>query len=264
MLAESAHLLPCALHKGASLAPIASALRLGSRHARRRLAPTAFHSRVIPYRSFSTQHQQASKSTTSRYRDVDPSTRTWGDKMVLLGLSMRGAAMLPQLAYASRVLRFAGTGPMLLGSVVTIYELGGWRLLLGIPATAASFVAVGKFADGVHAERFRTETLNEVSVACPDIPAHVVSLLPNAEVCEIETNRVRMEVQHPCDLGSAVQWRIVAYGTREKMWQPWQIVTLQVSCGVPDARYNARSLPPQTCDWDFSTAPLRWEVIWQK
>merc|ERR1711879_329643 len=106
---------------------------------------------------------------------------------------------------------------MLLGSVVTLYELGGWRLLLGIPATGASLAVISRFANGLYAERFRADLIRDLSEGCPQIPADVVELLRTAEVCEIETNRVRLECQMSSELGSTTQWRVVACGTRENM-----------------------------------------------
>lgn len=264
MLAEIGHSLPSAVHRSAIVAPLASGLRaLGAKRARQGLARNANLGRFVPHRMFSAQQCEVGKASASRDRQATLNTRTWGDKMVLLGLSMRGAAMLPQLVSVSRLLRFAGAGPMLLGSIVTIYEIGGWKLLLGIPATAASLTAIGKIANQLHAERFRSDIAHDLSVGCPNIPADLVELLPTAEVHEVETNRVRMEVEWTTSPGRN-HWRIVAYGTRENMWQPWNVRTLQVSCGVEDACDFARGLPPQSRDWDCNTVPLRWEVIWQK
>merc|ERR1712217_440898 len=123
---------------------------------------------------------------------------------------------------------------MLLGLVVTMYELGGWRLLLGIPATAASLAMISRFADGLYAEKFRDDLIHDLSVGCPQVPADVVELLRIAEVCEIETNRVRLEVQTSTRPGSVTKWRVVACGTRENISQPWNVRALQVLCSVED------------------------------
>lgn len=67
--------------------------------------------------------------------------RTFGEKFVVFGLALRGLALVPRLAPAAQALRFAGVGPMAIGAVVSLYELGGWRLMLAIPGAAGLAVS---------------------------------------------------------------------------------------------------------------------------
>lgn len=54
---------------------------------------------------------------------------------MVFGLALRGMALMPRFAPAARLLRFAGVGPMAVGAAVSLYELGGWRLVLAVPGS---------------------------------------------------------------------------------------------------------------------------------
>lgn len=79
--------------------------------------------------------------------------QTFGEKLVVFGLALRGAALLPRFAGSAQLLRFAGVGPMAVGAAVSLYELGGWRLVLAVPtsvgvAVSASMLTEQKLEEG--------------------------------------------------------------------------------------------------------------------
>lgn len=72
---------------------------------------------------------------------------------MVFGLALRGAALLPRFAGSAQLLRFAGVGPMAVGAAVSLYELGGWRLVLAVPtsvgvAVSASMLTEQKLEEG--------------------------------------------------------------------------------------------------------------------
>ena len=82
-----------------------------------------------------------------------PIRQTFGEKLVVFGLALRGAALLPRFAGSAQLLRFAGVGPMAVGAAVSLYELGGWRLVLAVPtsvgvAVSASMLTEQKLEEG--------------------------------------------------------------------------------------------------------------------
>merc|ERR1711924_516504 len=107
---------------------------------------------------------------------------------------------------------------------------------------------------------FRSDVINELIAAHPDIPADVLELLQAAPVQEFETNRIRMEIQCPNDPSKTIRWRITAYGKRDHTCQSWSVKKLQLSKGVEDSHDFSCGLPAQTCDWDCNAVPVRWEV----
>lgn len=268
----------CVLRSTAVAAAASSGLRLvGARHAVRQLCSDAtkrqLHSNTglqhsCRHRMFSTKQDRAGTGVANvpgATHTADKSTRTWGDKIAILGLSLRGASVIPRLCSFSRVLRFAGTGPMLVGSVVTLYELGGWRLLLSIPVTTAALLAAGKLADSRFEEKLRATVVQELDTGCPDIPRHVIQALEAVPARQYETNSTRLELVVPLKDGSGAQWRIVVLGSRKNMSQPWSITSLQASRGVSDETVHAhKMLPAQTRCWDCDAAPVHWESVYQK
>ena len=72
---------------------------------------------------------------------------------MVFGLALRGLALLPRFAGSAQLLRFAGVGPMAVGAAVSLYELGGWRLVLAVPtsvgvAVSASMLTEQKLEEG--------------------------------------------------------------------------------------------------------------------
>ena len=59
----------------------------------------------------------------------------YGHKITLVGMSTLALSFLVKNPLAARAMRLAGPVPMVLGGVLSIYEFGGWRLLLAIPSS---------------------------------------------------------------------------------------------------------------------------------
>lgn len=77
---------------------------------------------------------------------------------MVFGLALRGAALLPRFAGSAQLLRFAGVGPLAVGAAVSLYELGGWRLVLAVPtsvgvAVSASMLTEQKLEEGTKCGR---------------------------------------------------------------------------------------------------------------
>lgn len=241
---------------------VSSGLRLlGARHAARQLRQKASLRQLRPLARIPLSHRMIS----TQGKPAEESTHTWGDKLVLFGLTLRGAALVPRLFSMAPMLRFAGGIPMLAGTVVTLYDIGGWKLLLGIPATTVALLTAGKLADNRCDENFRAEIIQDLARECPAIPSSVIEALEATSARQYETNRVRLELQCPADKDASGNWRIVAFGTRDHMSQRWCITSLEASHGVMETQTHLQGLPPpQTRFWDGDAIPIRWEMMYQK
>lgn len=161
------------------------------------------------------------------------------------------------------MLRFAGAGPMLLGAIVSVYELGGWPLLLGLPATIAAFASASNIVEGVWEDQFRDEVIHDLREGCPDIPEGAITALSATRARQYETNRLRLEVQWTADTTGAATWRIEVRGSRPNLSKPWLVTELRALT----ARVTERSPdtpPPQTRFWDSQAPQLQWETVWQR
>lgn len=268
----------CLVRSTVVAAAASSQLRLAvARHAARQLysnvATRHLHSNtglqhLRHHRMFSTKQDRAGTGVANACgatHTAEESTKTFGDKLVILGLSLRGASLIPRLCSFSRVLRFAGTVPMLVGTLVTIYELGGWRLVLSIPVTTAALLGAGKLSDNHFEERLRATVVQELDIGCPDIPRSVIQALEVAPARQYETNSIRLDLLIPLEDGSGAQWRIAACASRKNMSQPWTLTSLQASRGTIDETARAHKfLPPQTRNWDCNAAPVSWQTVYQK
>jgi hypothetical protein len=188
-------------------------------------------------------------------------SRTWGDKLVVFGLTLRGASILPQLAGMSHLLRFAGTGPMLAGVVVGAYEYGGWPLILGVPSTIAVVMFAGNVMDGRSKMKLRAQIIEEVQNECRDVPEGFIEALRTASLCHYETNSMRLEFQWRDESSNCVQWKVLATGTREHAYLQWCVSSIRV---LRTAEHHAdRQLPPQTRRWDCQSSQIQWELVWE-
>jgi len=197
-------------------------------------------------------------------QDSEPSS-AWGGVIVIFGAAIRGAATLPRFAAMAGPLRFAGAPMMLLGSVVSVYELGGWRLLLGIPATAVAAFAGGTVLDARRERTLKEDAVQEVRAGCADVPSDALDALREAPAREYETNRIALDVDWPAAAraGSTEQWRLHVSASRQNIFKPWSITSLRASHADMS---NLKRLgaaggpPPQTRHWDPEATPIRWEV----
>jgi len=254
MLAIMGNTAPCAVHSSSAFA---AATISGFRHFGTRHTAQRFLHRATPRRFATNSKARFAKVEQGQARVT---ARTWGDKLVLLGFTLRGAALLPQLISVSRYLRFAGVGPMLVGSVFTVYEIGGWRLLLAIPVTLSGLSCASMISDAHFEERVKVEVLQDLRKDCADIPEEVLSALQAASVKQYETNRMRLDVQILNEYASSGQFRVVVMGSRENMSQPWSISSIEVLRGVKEG--SGSQPPPQCRYWD--SEPLRWELMWAR
>lgn len=260
MLAELGQVAP----RMASVANIASvpASRALGRYMRHALIDV----RGMPVtrrRTFTTKPEESAASGDKRNDDHGTSTASdpWGHKMSSVGFFLYGASLLPRFAMASRWLRFAGAGPMLLGSVVTAYEIGGWRLILGAPALVCGSAAALGLADAKQEARLKSEIASEIRAACPSVPDEVVIALCKAEAREYETNKVKLEAEClPTD--GDKRWRIEVRGERQLTSLPWSITLLKVSASEAAQTQPSGGLPPQSRHWG-AVSP-QWKEVWNR
>lgn len=204
-------------------------------------------------------------ATTSRSSEDkqkhEETPRTWGDKFVVVGLVLRGAAMLPRFAGSAQLLRFAGVGPMMLGTVVTAYELGGWKLVLGVPAACLAYAGTSIVADTVLESRLKEEVIRDLQQSCPDVPEEAFEALRQVRACQYETNHVKLQVEWPA---SGPQWRIEVLAERQTSFspQPWSVTKLKMLSAR--AGMHNGELPPQTRNWDFRVQPVQWDLLWNR
>lgn len=199
------------------------------------------------------------KTPCDRHDQKDSHIRTWGDKFIVAGIALRGAAMLPRFAGAASLLRFAGVGPMLLGTVVSAYELGGWKLIIAVPATCLAFAGTTMYVDTVVEQRVKDEVIRDLHTGCPNVPAAAIEALKGARLCQYETNRMRLQLEWPAE---NPQWRIQVLGERPLVSQPWSVTNLAVSSAK--ASIDNQRLPPQTRNWESRVQPVQWEIVWNR
>jgi len=125
------------------------------------------------------------------------SRQTFGEKLVVFGLALRGMALLPRFAPAAQVLRFAGVGPMAVGAAVSLYELGGWRLLLAVPGSVGLAVSAS-----VLTEKKLEENLGFLNFECVHLAGEVLFL---ADQCIIYLVDFQSLVNVPC----FVTWKLL-------------------------------------------------------
>jgi len=209
--------------------------------------------------------EDAEESAKSEAAD---GTTTWGDKFMLFGLVLRGAAALPRFAGAAGVLRFAGAGPMLLGAVISVYELGGWRLVVSIPILGVAAVSADAYFEGIRQDRVREELVHDVQESCPDMAAGALEALRSARVRQFENNRFRLEAQWIAATSGGRCWRIEASGVRPNRTSAWTVAELRVLVAMPTSSSETggrlEELAPQTRFWDAHGPQLQWETTWQR
>lgn len=254
-----------AIPSNASTIILPAVASASARHLGIRLAQHPSTRSFVPYtgrnRSFATSQKQSNEGSASKTEAAKP-TRTWGDKMVILGISLRGAAMLPRFAQFAPALRFLGGGPMLVGAVVSAYEVGGWRLLLGAPSAVGAALIGGVLMDKQWEDRVKLEAMKELREGCSPLPDEAIASLHSVQAQQYETNRVRVESEWKGDDLNCPHWKILLYGTRRNITQPWSVTSLQVSRSSELGEVD--SLPPQTRTWNRGVGATHWELVWQR
>eukprot|EP00931_Biecheleriopsis_adriatica_P102915 TRINITY_DN77818_c0_g1_i1.p1 TRINITY_DN77818_c0_g1~~TRINITY_DN77818_c0_g1_i1.p1 ORF type:complete len:270 (-),score=36.43 TRINITY_DN77818_c0_g1_i1:60-869(-) len=200
----------------------------------------------------------------SQERQYEEPVETWGAKFLLVGALLRGAAMLPRFTAAAPMLRFAGAGPLAAGAMISVYEIGGWRLVLAIPGTVALGTGASLLMECKLEDKFKDEVLRCLKASNLDIPDHVVESLREVPVCQYETNLVKFvaEVLEDASCPSK-RWRIEALGHRSAFPARWSLTSLNVATSKPDIASTSFDLPPQTRNWDAQVQRPQWVHTWQ-
>lgn len=193
-----------------------------------------------------------------------------GEAMTFIGIGAFAASMFLRNPAAARILRFAGPGGMLIGAMLSIYELGGWRLLLGLPVAGIGIQVATGVASNRSIETLKSDAIASVSEACPDVPADALEALRKESGTEYETNRLRMEVVWHSDqsLGQSVtdapSWRFEITAERESRFRPWRILVIRTSRSIIEVESADAKPSAQTRSWSASDPPSRrWSIVWQ-
>ncbi|CAK9019487.1 unnamed protein product [Durusdinium trenchii] len=224
------------------------------------LASAALRSlRRIPTRGFASRRsEQKTKDSEGQGESAQseeaaqPQAQTFGEKFVVFGLALRGMALLPRFAPAAQLLRVAGVGPMAVGAVVSLYELGGWPLLLAVPGTATLALSASVLVESNLEEQLRADVLQRLS---DEVPPALLEALRSAEVKSFETNRCKIEAQIR---DGGVSWHLEVRAERRSFPLQWQLTNMQVRTGRPSSQ---KGLPPQTRDWKPQEEHLEWTTV---
>lgn len=208
---------------------------------------------------------------TGRPRPEVSAPRTWGDKLMLAGASSMIASTVVRTASYAQFLRFAGPGPMLVGAVLSVYELGGWRLLLALPATAGAVAGVGRFAGSMREASLKDEATQELREQCPELPCEALDAIRATPAREYETNRLRLEVEWaagastgPDEVAALAfpKWQVMVEAVRDSPLAPWRLTALRASRALrARPSFEQGQLPPQTRFWGSA---LEWQIVWQR
>eukprot|EP00928_Gymnodinium_smaydae_P028760 TRINITY_DN2184_c1_g1_i8.p1 TRINITY_DN2184_c1_g1~~TRINITY_DN2184_c1_g1_i8.p1 ORF type:complete len:346 (-),score=47.07 TRINITY_DN2184_c1_g1_i8:634-1584(-) len=196
-------------------------------------------------------------------------TSNRGEAISWLGLSGFGLSLILRNPVAARALRIAGPAGMLAGMVLSIYEVGGWRLLISIPVFLVGLSGAGNLLNAWHESRLKQDIVNDLKVGCPELTSDVLDALQLEHGHEYETNRLRLAVEcrQEASEGIATAWRVECKASRTSGLHPWSVVDLQASRGtaIRDEASDGQP-PPQTRFWDSSGQGVRftWQVVWQK
>lgn len=199
--------------------------------------------------------------------DAGDSAPAAGPAMTMLGASGFAASIFLQSPVAKGALRVLGPGGMLIGALMTIYELGGWRLIFSIPLLIGGGSALCNVIDGSAEQTFKEAVLREVQEGFPELPAGVEEALKTATAKEYETNRLCLQAE--CDVeegGKASRSRLYVLAKRESRFQPWVATTITASRGVPKEipAGGVGQPPPQTRYWSAEGGQMEWKVVWQR
>lgn len=152
---------------------------------------------------------------------------------------------------------------MALGTVVTAYEVGGWRLLLGAPAAAGAAITASSYMEALRESQFCAAVANDLRHRCQEVPEDFIEAILGAAACQYETNKVCLDVRRQLnESGKQKEWRVEAFGSRKQLAEPWSITSVRVSLATNGNRPRAHALAPQTRQWD-GHLPTVWSVVYQ-
>lgn len=185
-----------------------------------------------------------------------PEPQTFGEKLVVFGLGLRGLALLPRFAGSAQLLRFAGVGPMAVGAAVSLYELGGWRLVLAVPTSVGVAVSASMLTEQKLEEQLKEELLQRLSESSA-VPEKLLLEVRSAKLLNFETNRCKLDVQARTPDG--ISWHLEVRAERKSFPLQWQMTQLYVRSA--SAATGQTSLPPQTRHWDPQQEVLKWSTV---
>mmetsp|Transcript_1954 Transcript_1954/g.2614 ORF Transcript_1954/g.2614 Transcript_1954/m.2614 type:complete len:299 (-) Transcript_1954:276-1172(-) len=186
-----------------------------------------------------------------------------GEAATLLGMTGFGLSMVLRNPAAARALRVAGPAGMALGVFLTVYDLGGWKLVIAVPVSILAFSCAGYFFDSKEEENIKSALVNEIRTNCVELPSDVAEALPEAQGIEYESNKWRLEKDFEGKTVRDPHWRVRAKATRGSRFSPWVLSSIEVSRGTRvEVKEGESALPPQTRNWDCTKGQLKWEVIW--
>lgn len=279
--AQSARLAPSAVARSAPAACAAAAARLAARADCLRAADFAAPQR----RAFSasagdpgpdrrgrksrqTAEGEAQEAAEERARaEAEEQGSSKGQALSLLGMTGFGLSMIVRNPIAARSMGVLGPVGMLMGGLLSLYEVGGWRLILAIPTTLAGIAGAGAMADGSFEQGLREEAAASLAEGCAALPGDVVAAVRQVgRGREYETNRMSMDLEwRPADAESQrPQWRVEVLATRPSKFRPWTLSTLRAYQAEEAAQSSSAGPPPQSRYWEpNSPGPLTWKLVWQ-
>merc|ERR1711879_940341 len=142
---------------------------------------------------------------------------------------------------------------MLVGAVVSIYELGGWRLLVSIPVLLAGTSGANYLVDASYEDRLKNEVVHDLKEGCPEMPLDMMDAVQSAHCHQYETNCIRLRAEcHVSNQQEVPAWRLECLATRSSSFRPWSISALRVSRANGNHRGPAGGAcpPPQTRYWN--------------
>merc|ERR1712174_33414 len=113
---------------------------------------------------------------------------------------------------------------MVFGLLVSIYEVGGWRLILSIPVMFGGGVTLCSVYDTSAEKELKKQVILELCQACPDLPqAEAMEALQAVRGHEYESNCMRFDVQWAGSVVGSPQRRIEIFATRPSKLTSWTV-----------------------------------------
>jgi len=189
-----------------------------------------------------------------------------GTTVTLLGMSGFALSLFLRNPLAARVLRVAGPGGMLVGAVLSIYELGGWRLLLSIPVLIVGTSGASHLVDASYEDELKKEVVHDSREGCPEMPLDMIEAVQSAHGRQYETNRIRLYAVCHADQQDAPAWSLECLASRPSSFRPWSVTALRVSRASDNPNAAGDDCPPpQTRYWTPKpSGPSSWQLVWQK
>lgn len=189
-----------------------------------------------------------------------------GETMTLLGMTGFGLSMVLRNPAAAQTLRVAGPAGMALGVFLSVYQVGGWKLVFLIPLAIAGFTGAGYMFDNMQEESFKQRLAEELREHCPQLPSDFAEVLHSARGAEYETNKFRLEARWKVAGAEDAHWCITVAAERSSRFGAWAASSLEVAAGRPVAANGGDGTPPaQTRYWDSKAAgAVKYQIVWHR